>query len=127
MAGFIAEHVHVGWRRVIAGICPGRLAAGSGLDGGSFPPEKVQLWLAILIDATLMVFAGVMAYESTKLTIAVEGQTSAALIWPMKVFYAAIWLQTTMLTLYLARSVVRMIQTGSIKNEDAGVKGGEAL
>ena len=90
-------------------------------------PEKVQLWLAILIDATLMVFAGVMAYESTKLTIAVEGQTSAALIWPMKVFYAAVWLQTTMLTLYLARSVVRMIQTGSIKNEDAGVKGGEAL
>ena len=51
----------------------------------------------------------------------------SALIWPMKVFYAAIWLQTTMLTLYLARSVVRMIQTGSIKNEEAGVKGGEAL
>ena len=90
-------------------------------------PGKVQLWLAILLDTILALFSGVMAYESTKLTIAVEGQTSAALIWPMKVFYAAIWLQTSMLTLYLARSVVRMIRTGSIKNEEAGVKGGEAL
>ena len=90
-------------------------------------PAKIQLWLAILLDVVLTIFSGLMAYEATKLTIAVEGQTSAALIWPMKVFYAAIWLQTTMLTLYLARSVVRMIRTGSIKNEDAGVKGGEAL
>jgi TRAP-type C4-dicarboxylate transport system permease small subunit len=90
-------------------------------------PQKAQIWLAILLDAILMFFCGVMAYEATKLTIAVEGQTSAALIWPMKVFYAAIGLQTIMLTLYLARSVARMIQTGSIKNEDAGSKGGEAL
>ena len=90
-------------------------------------PNKWQLGLAVVIDAVLTVFTGIMAYESTKLVIAVEGQTSAALIWPMRVFYASIWLQTTMLALYLARSVARMLHTGSIKNEEQGVKGGEAL
>ena len=90
-------------------------------------PQKVQLWLAILLDSVLVVFTAVMAYESAKLIQSLEGQTSAALLWPMHVFYAAIWLQTAMLTLYLARSVVRMIRTGSIKNEEQGVKGGEAF
>ena len=90
-------------------------------------PQKVQLWLAILLDSVLVVFTAVMAYESAKLIQSLEGQTSAALLWPMHVFYAAIWLQATMLTLYLARSVVRMIRTGSIKNEEQGVKGGEAF
>jgi TRAP-type transport system small permease protein len=90
-------------------------------------PQKIQLWLAILIDISLVAFTALMAYESTKLVIAVEGQTSAALLWPMRVFFASVWLQTTMLALYLARSVVRMIQTGSIKNEEQGVKGGEAI
>ena len=90
-------------------------------------PKKAQLWLAILLDSVLVVFTAVMAYESFKLIQSLEGQTSAALLWPMHVFYAAIWLQTAMLTLYLARSVVRMIRTGSIKNEEQGVKGGEAF
>ena len=90
-------------------------------------PQKAQLWLAILLDAVLVVFTAVMAYESVKLIQTLEGQTSAALIWPMHVFYAAICLQTFMLTLYLARSVVRMIRTGSIKNEEQGIKGGEAF
>ena len=90
-------------------------------------PQKLQLWLAIIMDIALVLFCGLMVRESTKLILTLEGQTSAALLWPMHVFYAAIWLQTAMLTLYLARSVVRMIRTGSIKNVDAGVKGGEAL
>ena len=90
-------------------------------------PQKLQLWLAIVLDSALVLFCGLMVHESTKLILTLEGQTSAALLWPMHVFYAAIWLQTTMLTLYLARSVVRMFRTGSIKNVDAGVKGGEAL
>ena len=90
-------------------------------------PPKLQLWLAILLDAVLVVFTGIMARESFKLIGTLEGQTSAALLWPMHVFYAAICLQTAMLCLYLARSVVRMIRTGSIKNEDQGVKGGEAF
>jgi TRAP-type C4-dicarboxylate transport system permease small subunit len=90
-------------------------------------PAKLQLGLAVVIDAILTVFTAIMAYESGKLVLAVEGQTSAALIWPMWVFYASIWLQTTMLSLYLARSVVRMLHTGSIKNEEQGIKGGEAL
>lgn len=90
-------------------------------------PQKIQLWLAILLDSVLVVFTAVMTYESTKLIQSLEGQTSAALLWPMHVFYAAIFLQSIMLTLYLARSVVRMIRTGSIKNEEQGVKGGEAF
>lgn len=90
-------------------------------------PKKLQLWLAILLDAILVIFCGIMAYESIKLIASLEGQTSAALIWPMHFFYASIWLQTAMLTLYLARSVVRMIRTGSIKNEEQGIKGGEAI
>jgi TRAP-type C4-dicarboxylate transport system permease small subunit len=90
-------------------------------------PKKLQLWLAVVLDAILVVFSAVMVYESSKLILSLEGQTSAALMWPMHIFYASIWLQTAMLTLYLARSVVRMIRTGSIKNEDQGVKGGEAI
>lgn len=90
-------------------------------------PQKVQLWLAIVLDSVLVVFAAVMTYEATKLIQTLEGQTSAALLWPMHVFYAAVWLQAVMLTLYLARSVVRMLRTGSIKNEEQGVKGGEAF
>ena len=90
-------------------------------------PQKIQLWLAILLDSVLVVFTAIMTYESTKLIQTLEGQTSAALLWPMHVFYAAIFLQSIMLTLYLARSVVRMIRTGSIKNEEQGVKGGEAF
>ena len=90
-------------------------------------PKKAQLWLAIFLDAVLVVFSAIMVHESTKLILSLEGQTSAALIWPMHVFYASIFIQTAMLTLYLARSVVRMIQTGSIKNEEQGVKGGEAI
>ena len=90
-------------------------------------PEKAQLGLAILLDAILAVFSAIMAYESTKLFINVAGQTSAALLWPMRAFYAAILLQTVMLALYFVCSVVRMIQTGHIKNEEAGIKGGEAL
>lgn len=90
-------------------------------------PQKMQLWLAILLDAVLVVFSAIMVHESTKLIISLENQTSAALIWPMHVFYASIWVQTAMLTLYLARSVVRMFCTGSIKNEEQGVKGGEAI
>lgn len=90
-------------------------------------PQKIQLWLAIIMDVILVGFCGVITYESTKLVVSVEGQTSAALIWPMWVFYLSVWLQSLMLTLYLARSVVRMIKTGSIKNEEHGVKGGEAI
>ena len=90
-------------------------------------PQKLQLWLAILLDTLLVGFSGIMVHESSKLIMSLEGQTSAALMWPMHIFYASIWLQTAMLTLYLARSVVRMIRTGSIKNEDQGVKGGEAI
>ncbi len=90
-------------------------------------PQKLQLWLAILLDVVLVGFSGIMVHESTKLIMSLEGQTSAALMWPMHIFYASIWLQTAMLTLYLARSVVRMIRTGSIKNEAQAVKGGEAI
>ena len=90
-------------------------------------PEKAQLGVAVIIDTILAIFCAIMAYESTKLFINVAGQTSAALLWPMRVFYAAVLLQTAMIALYQARSVVRMIQTGHIKNEEAGIKGGEAL
>ena len=90
-------------------------------------PEKAQLGVAVIIDTILAIFCAIIAYEATKLFINVAGQTSAALLWPMRVFYAAVLLQTAMLSLYLARSVVRMIQTGHIKNEEAGIKGGEAL
>ena len=90
-------------------------------------PQKVQLGLAILLDFILVIFCAIMTYEATKLVISVEGQTSAAMLWPMKLFYASVWVQAITLTLYLARSVVRMIRTGSIKNEEQAVKGGEAI
>ena len=90
-------------------------------------PAKIQLILAILIDSLLCCFSAIMTYEASKLFVNVAGQTSAALLWPMRVFYAAILLQTAMLTLYLARSVVRMIQTGNMRNEESSIKGGEAI
>lgn len=68
-----------------------------------------------------------MTYEASKLFVNVAGQTSAALLWPMRVFYAAILLQTAMITLYMARSVVRMIQTGNMRTEESSIKGGEAI
>ncbi len=90
-------------------------------------PAKVQLFLAILIDVLLCCFSAIMTYEASKLFVNVAGQTSAALLWPMRGFYAAILLQTAMITLYMARSVVRMIQTGNMRTEESSIKGGEAI
>ena len=90
-------------------------------------PAKAQLHLAILIDLLLFCFCAVMAYEASKLFVNVAGQTSAALLWPMRVFYAAVLLQTSMLTLYLARSVAWMIRTGKMRHEELTGKEGEAI
>ena len=90
-------------------------------------PAKAQLHLAILIDLLLFCFCAVMAYEASKLFVNVAGQTSAALLWPMRVFYAAILLQTSMLTLYLARSVAWMIRTGKMRREESTGKEGEVV
>ena len=90
-------------------------------------PAKAQLYLAILIDLLLFCFSAVMAYEASKLFVNVAGQTSAALLWPMRVFYAAVLLQTSMLTLYLARSVAWMIRTGKMRHEEFAGKEGDAI
>jgi TRAP-type C4-dicarboxylate transport system permease small subunit len=106
------------------------VSQGAYVDVDSFTthlPAKAQLFLAILIDLLLFCFSAVMAYEANKLFVNVAGQTSAALLWPMRVFYAAVLLQTSMLTLYLARSVARMIRTGKMRHEEFAGKEGDAI
>ena len=78
--------------------------------GPTIEPLAVpDLLLAILIDCLLAGFTATLTYEAAKLMFAVKGHTSAALQWPMAVFYVAIWIQTLMLTIYLLQLIWRRV------------------
>ena len=72
-------------------------------------PLRLRVLLAILIDCLLAGFTATLTYEAAKLMFAVKGHTSAALQWPMAVFYVAIWIQTLMLTIYLLQLIWRRV------------------
>ena len=72
-------------------------------------PLRLRVLLAILIDCLLAGFTATLTYEAAKLMFAVKGHTSAALQWPMAVFYVAIWIQTLMLTIYLLQLFWRRV------------------
>ena len=74
-------------------------------------PAKVNAILGILIDLVLAVFFGTVTREAWSVVIAVEGQTSAALLMPMSVFYFSMFLASLTLTVYLVGAVVRAIRT----------------
>ena len=85
----------------------------------SFLPRKVQLILALFIDLLLVLFAATLTYQATNLIFSVQGHTSAALQWPMAVFYIAIWMQAFMLTVYLLQLIWRRISSYPNHIDDA--------
>ena len=80
-------------------------------------PAKVNAILGILIDLVLAVFFGTVTREAWSVVIAVEGQTSAALLMPMSVFYFSMFLASLTLTVYLIGAVAGAIRTFGPRKE----------
>ncbi len=74
-------------------------------------PAKANAVLEILVDIVLAVFFGTVTREAWSIVIAVEGQTSAALLMPMSVFYFSMFLASLTLTVYLIGAVAGAFRT----------------
>ena len=80
-------------------------------------PANVNAVLGILIDLVLAVFFGAVTREAWSIVVAVEGQTSAALLMPMSVFYFSMFLASLTLTVYLIGAVAGAIRTFGARKE----------
>ncbi|MGB9662944.1 MAG: TRAP transporter small permease [Moorellaceae bacterium] len=67
-------------------------------------------YLELILDAVLFLFMALLANEAYILVLAVKGQISAALQWPMEIFYAGILLMFTFITIYLILHIVSLIK-----------------
>lgn len=67
-------------------------------------------YLELILDAVLFLFMALLVNEAYILVLAVKGQISAALQWPMEIFYAGILLMFTFIAIYLVLHIVSLIK-----------------
>ena len=83
---------------------------------------RVNTGLAVFIDVVLAAFFGAVTVEAWSIVVAVEGQTSAALMMPMSVFYFSMFLAALTLTVYLVADLggaVRAFLSGGDAGREA--------
>lgn len=88
-------------------------------------PERLRKLLEIFLNGLLLVFSTLLIYEAYYLVQAVKGQTSAALLWPMEIFYAGILLIVTFVTVYFLVGFLGSIKEIFPESNVAKEKGSE--
>lgn len=73
-------------------------------------PPGVRRILELCVDVLLTFFFAIMTFEAYKLLKAVEGTTSAALLWPMGAFYGGIMIMVLFIAVYLLLAVGNSLQ-----------------
>ncbi|MDT8902910.1 TRAP transporter small permease [Anaeroselena agilis] len=80
----------------------------------------VRRALELGVDVVLLAFFAVLTVEAHKLLKAVEGTTSAALLWPMEAFYGGILIMVLFVAVYLALALLNSLRSiRSTKEEPA--------
>ncbi len=72
--------------------------------------ERSRKYLEIVLDFVLFLFVGLLVYEAYTLVLAVKGQISAALLWPMEIFYGGILLMVTFIAVYLILNILSSLK-----------------
>ena len=67
-------------------------------------------YLELFIELIMFAFCTVLTYEAYTLLLAVKGQISAALEWPMQIFYGGTFLMVAFATIYLLLNILDILK-----------------
>jgi TRAP-type C4-dicarboxylate transport system permease small subunit len=80
--------------------------------------ERARKYLELFIEIIMIVFNGILTYEAYQLLLTVKGQISAALLWPMELFYGGTFMMVLFITIYLLLNILDLLR--DIRGRKAG-------